>query len=54
MTSKICAVVYKSLGITVTREMTQKQLSQLLLDEEIELVSVNAHQITHIKKKKGR
>lgn len=43
-------VVYKSSGITATREMTQKHLSQLLLGKEVELVSVNAHQITRIKK----
>ena len=47
-------VIYKHSGITVTREMNQKQLAELLMDENVELVSVNAPKPAYRKKKKGR
>ena len=46
-------VIYKFSGLTVTREMNQKQLAHLLLDEEIELVSVNAPKISGRRKRKS-
>ena len=50
-------VIYKYLegaGMIVTREMTQEELGQLLLTEQVELVSVNAPKPAYRKKKKGR
>ena len=47
-------VIYKYLegaGMTVTREMTQEELGQLLLTEQVELVSVNAPKPAYRKKK---
>lgn len=46
-------VIYKHSGITVTREMNQKQLAELLMDENVELVSVNAPKISGRRKRKS-
>lgn len=48
-------VIYKFLkgaGMLVTREMTQEELAQLLLSEDMELVSVNAPKPTYTRRKR--
>lgn len=49
-------VIYKCGEITVTREMTQPQLAELLLEADVTLISVNAPKISGKRKsqKKGR
>ena len=50
-------VIYKYLegaGMTVTREMTQEELGQLLLTEQVELVSVNADKVPFRPKRKKK
>lgn len=52
-------VIYKYMegegeGMTVTREMTQEELGQLLLTEQVELVSVNAPKPAYRKKKERK
>lgn len=45
-------VIYRCSEIIVTREMTQAQLAELLLEADVTLISVNAPKISGKRKSK--